>query len=62
MNTTQLTATEIRVLRSLHLRGIMGEMGSMKLKERTKLLNNLINNGYITQSMNLTAKGIEASK
>jgi len=56
-----ITATELRVLESLHLRGCTGSMGSMKLPERRKLLRGLIKEGYLTEQCTLTTKGIEAS-
>jgi len=55
-----VTETELRVLRSLHLRGFMGPMGSMKINERGKLLDGLIDKGLLTKECNLTRQGIEA--
>lgn len=56
-----LTEQKKRVLRNLHLRGVMGKMGSMSSKQRGKLLNELEKDGYITKNLELTRKGIEAS-
>lgn len=57
----KLTDTEIRVLRSLHLRGCMGKCGSLTAKQRGQILTNLISYGYLTERMNLTRAGINAS-
>jgi hypothetical protein len=55
------TETEKRVLQSLHLRGIMGNMGSMKQKERLSLLQGLILRGLLTNDCVVTPLGIEVS-
>jgi hypothetical protein len=56
-----VTATEKRVLQSLHLQGHMGKMGSMKLAERRSLLLNLITKGLIDQNGKLTELGVYVS-
>ncbi len=58
---TYLTATEKRVLRSMHLRGTMGKCGSLNAKQRHQLLTRLIRKGMMDDSLQLTAKGIDAS-
>ena len=60
-NECELTETELRVLRSLHLRGCTGKMGSLNRKERLAILTGLIDRGYLTGGMNLTEKGIQIS-
>ena len=57
----ELTKTEIRVLRNLHLKGCTGKMGSMNLKQRKELLNGLLEKGLINRKAELTEKGIEES-
>lgn len=56
-----LTETEKRIIRNLHLRGIVGSMGKMKSKDRLKLLQGLIDNGYLNSKCEPTKKGIEAT-
>jgi len=57
----ELTKTEIRVLRNLHLTGGTGKMGSMSLKQRRELIRGLLAKGLIDERAKLTKKGIEAS-
>lgn len=58
----KLSKTEINVLRSLHLRGSSGSMGSMPLAKRRALIKGLAEKGLIDDKANLTPKGIELSK
>ena len=57
----ELNTTEKRVLNNLHLLGYMGRCGSLTKKQRTVLLQSLIQRGYLTENCKLTKKGINAS-
>lgn len=56
-----ITATEKRVLQSLHLQGHMGKMGSMKLAERRFLLLGLMEKKLIDKNCKLTELGVYVS-
>lgn len=60
MDKEKLTKTEISILRQLHLQGFVN-WGSMPKKKRVPLLKSLEERGFI-DGINLTEKGIEASK
>lgn len=57
-----ITETETRILQSLHLRGVMGNCGSLNKKQRLGILNSLIEKKLLTQTGQLTTAGIEASR
>ena len=57
----ELTKTEIRVLRNLHLTGGTGKMGNMNLKQRKKLIYGLVEKGLLSEKSELTPLGIEMS-
>lgn len=57
----ELTDTEIRVLRSLHMAWVMGKCGALTKKERAALLTGLIDRGYLSSKLHLTQKGVDAS-
>lgn len=57
----ELSQTEIRILQNIHLTGTMGKCGSLTAKQRLSILTGLINKKLLTESLNLTAKGIEQS-
>lgn len=61
MKTTEvkISATEKRVLISLHLQGCTGKMGSMNRAKRLALLQGLIAKGLMDKNCNPTKKGIE---
>lgn len=56
-----LSETEIRVLRSLHLKGCMGKCGNLTAGQRKKLLDKLVSEGYLDKKGNITLKGVNAS-
>lgn len=56
-----ITATEKRVLQSLHLQGHMGKMGSMKLSQRRSILLGLMKKGLIDKNCKLTELGVYVS-
>jgi hypothetical protein len=56
-----LTDTEIRVLKNIHLKGCMGKCGALNIKQREKLLLGLIEKGLLRENMTLTEKGINES-
>lgn len=59
--TTALSNTELRMLRNLHLRGVIGRSGSLTLAQRRKIFQKLINEGYLTKTGQVTKKGINIS-
>jgi len=54
--------TERRVLISLHLRGCMGNCGSMTSKQRGKLLQGLIDKELLTINGQVTKRGQQLCK
>jgi len=61
MKSLNITPIEKRVLRSLHLIGIMGNCGTLNKKQRLNLLNDLIKKGCLNANGQVTKKGIEVS-
>jgi len=57
----QLTDTEKRVLRNLHLLGYTGKMGNMTAKKRGELLQGLISKGMLDKNCRPTKAGINAN-
>jgi len=57
-----INETERRVLLSLHLKGCTGNMGSLNLKQRTKVLQGLIQKGLLTDKAEVTKLGHELCK
>lgn len=55
----EITATEKRVLQSLHMQGHMGKMGSMNLEKRRNLLYSLIERGLLDKNGKVTRLGVE---
>jgi len=58
---TDISDTEKRVLKSLHLRGMMGKVGALTKKQRLALLKGLIKKGFLDKNGNVTQKGIKVS-
>jgi hypothetical protein len=56
-----ITATEKRVLQSLHLQGHMGKMGSMNITQRRSLLLGLMEKKLIDKNCKLTELGVYVS-
>jgi len=54
-----LNEIEKHILKSLHLRGIMGNCGALNKKQRANILNKLLKMKLITDKCTLTRKGIE---
>ena len=64
MNITTPSQIELRLLRSLRLKGYIVDMGTMNLSDRVRLLQRLVDKGFLVDSkdsIELTPLGIKVA-